>query len=107
MCDLFERAEAAEAFEWGDGEGHFGLVVVVWVVLGVFCVELLGELLVWVGLDGECFVDGEHLEEEGEFVVVFGRDVAAHEGLVICHEVDQRPACGEILGRQRWVGTHP
>lgn len=49
--DFVEGSETAEAFKWGDGDGHLGFVVVIWVVLRVFGVELSGELLVGMGLD--------------------------------------------------------
>ena len=62
--DLAEGAEAAQALEVGDGQGHLGLVVVVGVVLGVAGVQLGGPALVGVRLDGQRLVDGQHLEEK-------------------------------------------
>lgn len=89
MGDFFEGTETTESFEGGDGNGHFGLVVVVRVIFGVFGMELLGEFLVRVGLDGESFCDGEDFEEEGEFFIVFLGDFTAHECLVIANEVEE------------------
>lgn len=39
--DFFEGPEAAQAFEGGDGNCHFGFVVVIWVVFGVLGVQFL------------------------------------------------------------------
>ncbi len=45
---------AGEYFEGTEGDGDFGLVVVVGELLGVLRVESLGEVFVWVDLKGQC-----------------------------------------------------
>ena len=86
--DFLEGAETAEAFEGGDCQGHLGLVVVIWVVLGVFGVELPSESLVGMGLDRQSLVDGQNLEEKGKFLVVLLRNLGAHQRLIVGNKVE-------------------
>ena len=74
MGNLAQWPEPAQTLKVRDGNGHLRLVVVVGIILGVPGVQLLGELLVGVGLDGEGLVDGEHLEEKGQLGAIFGLD---------------------------------
>ena len=121
---LLEGAEAAEAVEGGDGDGHLGFVVVICVgirktelevrkgggtgvVLGVLGAETLGEFFVGVGLDGEGFLDREDFEEEGEgFVEALG-DGEGEEGLVLGDHVEEGAPGLYIFGGVGGVRSHP
>lgn len=107
VCDLCGRSEATQALEVGEGNGHLGLVVVIGVVGGVAFVELLGQLLVGVGLDGQGFGDGEDLEEEGQTLPVAGNGGLGEESFVVVDEVEKGPACADVSGRIGGVGAHP
>lgn len=69
--------------------------------------ELLGQFLVGVSLDGESFVDGENFEEEWEFVGVFIGDVMAEESLIVLDEIEQCSTSSEIFRWERWMRSHP
>lgn len=73
--NLIQRAETTETVEGSNGESHLGLVVVIRVVLRVLLVELLGEFLVGVGLNGQSLVDGQDLEQERQLLLVLLRDL--------------------------------
>ena len=107
MCYLGQRSEATEAFKWCDGDRHLGLVVVIWVVLGILGVELPGKLLVGMGLDAERLVDGEDLEQEWELATVTFCDLGGHESLVNLDHVEQRPLGFEIFRRELGMRAHP
>jgi hypothetical protein len=107
VWDLGERAEATETVEGGDGKSHLGLVVVIRVVLGVFFVQLCGELLVGVGLDGQSLVDRQDLEQEGQLLLVLFRDLSGHQGLVVLEKVEQTALSLQILGGVARVCAHP
>jgi hypothetical protein len=107
MWDLLKRAETTKAVEGRDGESHLGLVVVIRVVLGVFFVQLCGELLVGVGLDGQSLVDRQDLEQEGQLLLVLFRDLSGHQGLVVLEKVEQTALSLQILGGVARVCAHP
>lgn len=65
-ADFFDAPEPAHGFEGGKCDCHFGFVVRVAVVRGVSIVQLGGEPLVGVGLDGQHFAAGEDFEQEGQ-----------------------------------------
>jgi hypothetical protein len=82
-------------------------VVVIRVVLGVFFVQLCGELLVGVGLDGQSLVDRQDLEQEGQLLLVLFRDLSGHQGLVVLEKVEQTALSLQILGGVARVCAHP
>lgn len=68
------------------------------VVFGVFRVQLLSKLLVWVGLDAQGLANGEDLEQEGQLVSKSLCDCGAKKLLVILDELNQGALCLKILG---------
>ena len=62
-------------------------MVVIWIVLGIFGVQLLSKLLVRVGLDRQCFGNGEDFEQKWELLLVFLGDFATHECLIVTNEI--------------------
>lgn len=69
--------------------------------------ELFGELLVGVSLDGEGLVDGQDFEEEGQLGAIFGSDRLGEEELVLGAEIEEGSAGGEIFGGVGGVSAHP
>jgi hypothetical protein len=61
--------------------------------------ELLGQLLVGVGLDAQGLANGEHLEEEGKPSSIALSDLCRHQSLVILDEIEESPLSLEVLGR--------
>lgn len=57
-----EGFPADEELEFGEGDCDLGLVVFVAEFLGVFVVDLGGEIEIGVDLEGEGFAEGEDLE---------------------------------------------
>ena len=55
--DIVRGFPAGEDFEGTEGDGDFGLVVVVGELLWVLCMESFGKVFVWVDLEGQCFCD--------------------------------------------------
>jgi hypothetical protein len=82
-------------------------VVVIRVVLGVLFVQLCGELLVGMGLDGKSLVDGQDLEQEGQLLLVLFRNLLGHQGFVVLKQVEQSTLGLQILGGVAGVCAHP
>lgn len=60
--NLFHWPETTQALEGGEGNGHFGLVVLIRVVLRSLEVQLLCQLL-WVGSGGGQLEDSFHQQD--------------------------------------------
>ena len=69
------------------------------VVARVSRMELLGQLLVGVGLDAQGLANGEHLEEKGQSSAIALTDFRRHQGLVILDEIEEGSLGLDILGR--------
>lgn len=69
--------------------------------------QLLSKLLVRVSLNAQSLVDGQDLEEEGEFVTKFFGDGLGEKGLVVGEEVEEGSAGGDIARGVRGVSAHP
>lgn len=73
-------------------------MVGVFVDVGAFAVEALGEGLVRVGLDGQRGVDREDLEEEGQVGAEALEDYGAQSLGVGREPLEERAACaGEVI----------
>jgi hypothetical protein len=69
--------------------------------------ELLGQLLVGVGLDAQGLAYREHLEEKGKSSSIALSDVRGHQSLVILDEIEKSPLSLHVLRRKRGVSAHP
>lgn len=104
---LIQRPEAAQPLEGRDRNRHLGLVVVVLVLFGVLGVQLLRELFVRVRLDRERFLNGQHLEQEGQLLAVASGHVGPEQHLVVLHHVDQAALRLDFVGWVAGVRAHP
>ncbi|KAH3665283.1 hypothetical protein OGATHE_004098 [Ogataea polymorpha] len=107
---LCKRLESTERLEISDRNSHFRLVVIVWVVFWVGRVQLSGQGLVWMCLDGEHLANRKHLEQERDalFGAEFFDDILAkHLFWRSTHKISQRSPVLSRNSRNRGVGAHP
>lgn len=112
--ELHERAyfvqgfEAAKGLEFAKGNGDFGLVVWVCEVCGVLLMELAGEILVGVDLEGESFCDREDFGEIWELgVAEFLDDVLADQLFWVLVDDILEILAVECVGWELWVCAIP
>lgn len=82
-------------------------MVVIGIVLWVFGMQLLGQLFIGMGLNGQGFCDGENLEEERQLLAITGDRGRSEEEVVVFNEVKESTARLEVFG---WIGrmsAHP
>jgi hypothetical protein len=69
--------------------------------------ELLGQLLVGVGLDAQRLANGEYLEKKRQSAAITLADFRRQKSLVVLDEIEEGALSLDIFRRQRGVGAHP